>query len=594
MLKNLKLLPRATWTDATILISAGFTVLFFCVISFPEAVYLRTYNSAVLAVIAAFIIVLLIWGSLIVCSPGPDPLVTARLSLLPVFNLLLLIPYNYFYSMPNGVRPALALTITALGICLFSAVLSKPSRTAGVSKSSWSGIMIFAVVYAVVFGTVAVWRHFNFQDTSSFDMALFNQIQWNNIHGRFFQSSISGSNFVTHNSPFLILIAPLYAIHPHPATLQLIKSFVLASSVIPLALILKQYVRPRCVWPLLLSYMFYPFIVGQQFNAPHEMCFLPPFLLFTFYFFIRSRFSGFLVFLFLCLSVKEHMALIAVMFGLYALVLQRSRRWVFTSLIAGIAWGMFSLWIMHRFQLIYDVDLYPAWLIDNIKSRFLHPDQPLNLNIPWGIKTSVLGQFHSLNFLYVLFSPLILFLPLFSVISLLGLPELVINLAASIPLFYPTWHYNIVSATFLFLGSVEAIRQFSIRLPAKWPTDKVQSLGAWFLCLCVFCHAFLWLDFMHVKRDPVYIATMKEAIAQIPQNASVSAPKRLVSHVSTHDHYYLLEDDRKGEYILIDQNERIKSPVTTKGNLHYYENIFDRNGVRVYKKLLEIPGVTGN
>ncbi|MCK5180308.1 MAG: DUF2079 domain-containing protein, partial [Candidatus Omnitrophica bacterium] len=509
----------------------------------------------------------------------------ARLSLIPSFILLLLIPYNFFYPVSNSNQPGAPILIAVMGCLIFNAILRRAEHPSKRPPVSIALLVLFLLGYALLFGAIAVLRHLNFQDTSSFDVALYNQIQWNIIHGRFFQSSISGSNFVTHNSPFLILLSPMYAIFPHPGTLQVIKSIFLAASAVPFYLILKRLVSPKAIWPLLIAYLFYPFLVGQHFNAPHEICFLPPFLLFAFYFFLTRRFKTFLIFLFLCLSVKEHMAMVSMMFGLYALLLRRSRRWVLTPIVIGGLWAVFSLWLIHHFQQIYTVDPYPAWLIDNIKGRFLRPGYPIGENLLWGMETSVLKNVYALMFLYMLFAPVGIIFPLLSAIPLLGLPELLISLAASIPLFYPTWHYNIVVGCFIMVACAAVIGRIGKKPHFSLPSSKVQQLCAWFICLCVLSHSFLWQNYMHIKRDPAYLAVMKEAIALIPDEASVSAPKHLVSHVSTRDDYFLLEDDRKGDYILIDRDKTVERTVPSDAGPAHYKTIFEKNGVRVYGRI---------
>jgi hypothetical protein len=253
-------------------------------------------------------------------------------------------------------------------------------------------------------------------------------------------------------------------------------------------------------------------------------------------------------------------------------------------LVVSISWAAFSLWIMHHFQQIYTVDPYPAWLIDNIKDRFLRPDYPIGENLLWGMKTSVAGRSHSLIFVYTLFAPVGIIFPLLSPIILLSLPELAINLVTTIPLFYPTWHYNIVVGCFILIGCAAVIGQVGKRSRLPLPAAKVEQLSAWFICFCVLSHSFLWVDYLSIKRHPAYLAVMKQAINLIPKDASVSAPKRLVSHVSSRDDYFLLEDQRKGDYILIDQNETVENPVMSHGQNLFYKEIFEKDGVRIYQK----------
>jgi uncharacterized membrane protein len=444
--------------------------------------------------------------------------------------------------------------------------------------------------YALYFGVKAVLIHQHYQNGSSFDVAIYSQIQWNNIHGHFFQTSISGSNFVTHNSPFLLLLSPFYLIYPHPETLIVLKTLFLTLSAIPLYLILKEYLNKESFLPLIVGFLFFPFIVGQHFDAPHETCYLPPLLLFTFYFYIKKKFKYFLIFLLLCLSVKEHMAAIAVMFGLYSIYLKRDKHWIMTPFILGIAWGFFSMWVIYHFQKIYNFDPAPAWLIDNIKRRFLRTGNPIWQNLIWGLHTSNIGHWSNFRPIYLIVSPLAIIIPFFSSIWLLGIPELSINLLATIPLTYPTWHYTIVVSVFMYIASAVSIQKLSSNTflcRSGIPPNKIQELLSWFLCICILSHFFLWFDNTQIKLNPNYVKTMGEALQTVPLNATVSLDKYLSGYVSDRKDYYLLEDKRKGEYIVLDKNENLGLSLKSD-QMSHYNKIFDQEGIKVYKKINQL------
>ena len=75
------------------------------------------------------------------------------------------------------------------------------------------------------------------------------------------------------------------------------------------------------------------------------------------------------------------------------LYLKKEKHWIIVPLLFRSGLGIiFSMWIIYHFQKIYHVDPYPAWLIDNIKRRFLRPDHPLWSNVAWGLQTSILGS----------------------------------------------------------------------------------------------------------------------------------------------------------------------------------------------------------
>lgn len=526
------------------------------------------------------ICILILAGWLILLTKSNDPktsLKLARISLIPILILTLLFPYPFFYHQLTHWQQIISLGLITLSVILFHQTLTKTNYQMYTSPQLF---IILLALYSVFFSIVSILHHQNYQNTNPPDMGLYSQIQWNNIHGRFFQSSTSGSNFTTHNSPFLILLAPFYAIYPHPESLIVLKSVLLAFSAFPFYLISKHYLNERSARILSIAYLFFPFIVGQNFNAPHEICFLPTFILFCFYFFIKNKFKQFLFFLLISLSIKEHVAMIPVMFGLYAMVLKKEKQWILTPIILGVFWAVFSIWLMSYFQKIYHVDPAPMWLIEEIKRNFSRSDHSILTNLIEGIKNSNLGQLNNFNLVYLLFSPLAVILPFNSLIWLIGSPELFINLLATHPLTYPTWHYNIVSSCFLLIACAASIRKISIKLYPKIdiPLDKTQEILSLFLLFCILSHFFLWSDYIYIKENSLYTTTMNEAVSLIPREASVSLPKNLAAYFSDRKDYFLLNDSRKGQYLITDST--VSDDISTQ-----YTKIFQSNNIRVYKQI---------
>jgi len=586
--QNLKTnLSNASFKDFLFPIFLSLVVTFFLIINFDTPK--EMISNSLISLTVFFVplgIVLSLWFLFLSDRKQQSSITLAHLSLTPILILLLLIPYSFFNTQLKGLETLSCVIIVCIGGLILNKILtnSLPKiMTASVSLS------ILLILYLVYFSFISVFRHLNYQNTSPFDVALYSQIQWNNIHGHFFQSSISGSNFVTHNSPFLALLSPFYALYPHPETLLVLKTLFLTLSAVPFYLISKHFVHEKALLPLTMGYMFFPFTVGQNINAPHETCFLPPLLLFSYYFFLKGRFKSFLIFLLLSLSIKEHLAFISIMYGLYALYLKKEKRWIITPILLGICWAVFSIWIINHFQKIYHTDPLPAWLVENIKNRFLRAHHASFSNFLWGLKTSNLGHWFNLSFIYFLISPLAIFFPFISPVFLLGLPELIIDLLADLPLTYPTWHYSMAISCFLLVGCVQTIKKLSIH-PAlrklNLSAEKIQEFLAWFLCICILSHFFLWWEYTNLEKRPRYVQIMNTAIELVPKKSTVSLSKHLVAYVSDRKDYFICEDDRKGEYIVLDQDEQINNCLKDPRQVQFYTQIYSNEGIKVYKKTL--------
>ena len=93
-------------------------------------------------------------------------------------------------------------------------------------------------LYLAVYTTLAILRHRSFH-SFGFDLALFDQVFWNTVNGRPFESSISladprlHSYLGDHFSPVYGLLSPIYAAYPHPETLIVIQSFFVTLAPLP-------------------------------------------------------------------------------------------------------------------------------------------------------------------------------------------------------------------------------------------------------------------------------------------------------------------------------------------------------------------------
>jgi len=178
-----------------------------------------------------------------------------------------------------------------------------------------------ALVATILFGALALLRHWTFHSTAS-DLAVFDQVMWNTVHGRFMESTISlarcepHSFFGDHFSPALLLLVPPYALFPHPETLIVAQTISLALGAWPIYLLARRSLptsAQRLVWvaAYLLSAPL-SFIALYDF---HEITLAVAPLGFAMYFLATRRTVPMVLCLVLALLAKEEVALIGVGFG---------------------------------------------------------------------------------------------------------------------------------------------------------------------------------------------------------------------------------------------------------------------------------------
>ncbi len=181
-----------------------------------------------------------------------------------------------------------------------------------------------------MFGGFALLRHWTFHSTAS-DLAVFDQVIWNTVHGRFMESTLSLAQCVPHSffgdhfSPALLGIVPFYLLYPHPETLIVVQVTALAFGGWPVYLFARRYLptsEERLVW-VAVYVLSAPlaFITLYDF---HEISLAVLPLGLAAYFLATRRTWTMILCLALAFLVKEEAGIIAIGF---ALALAFQRRW---------------------------------------------------------------------------------------------------------------------------------------------------------------------------------------------------------------------------------------------------------------------------
>lgn len=421
------------------------------------------------------------------------------------------------------------------------------------------------IVYFLVMGYFSIERLNALAIVNMYDFATYNQTFWNTVQGRIMENTAYGSNLACHSTLFYFLLMPLYYIAPYPHTLLIIKILLFALSAIPFYLIARNILKAEPPAYLIWMYLLFPYLVTLNFHGPHEMGYAPFFMLWTFYFFQTGRFRAFMAMLLLTLSIKEHLALFAVMLGIYAFIIKKERRWIIAPIAAGVAWGILSIVIIHYFQSVYHSHRNANWYAAAVTERLRRPDG----NLLQGIRSiiaasSMMNKFEMLRVFSLMLSTGII-LPFLSPISIVGLPELAINLLSLKPrMFIPLWHYNYVVSCFLILGAVEGIRRLA---DAPWmraisiEKHRSRSLISVLLLSIVILHDHaLWVAVTNARwfpKDKVFVEAARTALSRIPPGASVTIAAKAAILISRSKDLYVIGASPLQEYVIVDLTEYI-------------------------------------
>ncbi|MEM9567226.1 MAG: DUF2079 domain-containing protein [Cyanobacteria bacterium P01_E01_bin.34] len=158
-------------------------------------------------------------------------------------------------------------------------------------------VAIAAIAFFTIVCGLALHRYLNFYASeASFDQGIFNQVFWNGLHGRFFQSSLSStlSASVTlndqiprvgyhrlgqHFTPALLLWLPIYALYPNVITLSILQVIlVTAAGLVLFALAREHDLSPALAATLTISFYCATAVIGPTLQNFHDFSQLPLFV----------------------------------------------------------------------------------------------------------------------------------------------------------------------------------------------------------------------------------------------------------------------------------------------------------------------------
>ncbi|MBE6633212.1 MAG: DUF2079 domain-containing protein [Ruminococcaceae bacterium] len=365
------------------------------------------------------------------------------------------------------------------------------------------------------------------------------------------------SHFAVHISPIYYLLLPFYWLIPSPLTLQVGQAVALMLGIIPVLLLAKHFkLSPWATLGVSLLYAFYPALSTGCFYDIHENCFLPLFLLLTFYFFETERTIPMFLSAICVLGVKEDAAIYLIIFALYA-ILSRKKYLRGGALLLLAAWWFYEAgellekyglgMMVNRFDnLIYDRE---DGLLGAIKTALVNPGYLLTQLFTTGKTT-----WEKIAYFCQMLLPLGL-LPFCSKKAsrwLLAAP-LLINLLTYYQYQYDIgFQYHFGIAAFLIYAVI-------VNLPELSPNWRRSLLGAGLaFCFSLYLVSVVPTFNSYVTRwedgKETYLR-MEEILDTVPEDASVNCSTFLLAHIADRNEIYEIgyHDNKPDvDYVVID------------------------------------------
>jgi len=432
--------------------------------------------------------------------------------------------------------------------------LSKIS--AAVCRREKTVLLLMILAFIIVWAAICLWKY-GLLAYNGLDLAIFNQVFWNTLHGRFFASSIQGQSYLgDHAAPALLLLLPVYAAWPDPRMLLIIQAVALALPAWPLWLIARRRLAASSlppaavqILPLIVAgaWLCDPFVQNIALYEFHMLPFalLPLFL--AIYEYDRDRKGRFLVYALLALLVREDVALVLGALGLLACLEKRSRFWRFVPLLLAAGWFLAALQLISRFAPVgdYKFNIYYAWLgatpAEMAWNAARHPLTVLRHVLTLANLELVIG--FAMPFMFIVFLR-----PASLILAAGPLLQFVLGAAGGGELIQQL-HYAVLFLPALFLAAIEGLRALpalSRKLTARGVINAPLLLTLLIVAGAVYSTVVLSPLPAVLARVadpgimPARAAAAEELLERIPPEASVAAGYSLLPRLSSREEVYSL------------------------------------------------------
>jgi uncharacterized membrane protein len=432
-------------------------------------------------------------------------------------------------------------------------------------------VLAGALAYAAWFASVTLAAHWNGY-TRSYDLAIFDNLMWNVVHGGEFLISTPASggehsHFGRHATLLAYGLAPFYALHASAGTLLLMQAILLGFAALPLFFFARIHLGPAAASALALAYLLYPPLHGSNLYDFHFLS-ISPFFVFCVAHALETRSRAWLLLsVLLTLTCREDVALGVALLGAYHVLAGRRVRAGLVLLGAGGAWFAVMKFVLmplakpgSGYAYIYK-DLLPDGALG-----FGGVIQTL-LSNPSFVLGSLLTQ-PKLEYALLIFTPLA-FVPLRRPIgALFVLPGLLFTLLSTgyAPVLSIGYQYTAFWTPYLFVAATLLLRSDSFTaLPAAEARAARRGwLGALTLLSLVCSYQYGAVFQQYTAGGGIYEVfpfetseldlrrrqLRDEVLRALPPDATVAASESVAPHVSNRATAYTLREGvRDAEYV---------------------------------------------
>ena len=426
-----------------------------------------------------------------------------------------------------------------------------------------SAAVIFAVYFVVFFSIQSVSKYLALR-TPIYDFGLFAQMYYN--MGNTFlpdttcERDMLLSHFAVHVSPIYYVLLPIYFIFPHPMTILICQTIVLALGVIPLSLLCKKLKLSNLATIIFIAiYALYPALSGGIYYDFHENKFLPVLLLFLFYFMEKENLLGSCIFALLVCMVKEDAPIYVAFFAFYYFIAFKDKK---KRILAG---GLFITAVLYFISVTTMLSMFGQGVMSYRYNNFLQSGETslfmVIINIIKNpalvineIFTTTNGDTSKLFFMIQMLLPLG-FMPVITKRYerlLLLLPFILVNLMPDYQYQHDIYfQYTYGSFPFLLYASILNFKD--LKGNTRKTLGTLSVCAAFLVCMQTVYARATYLDFY--LEDKAVLDDIRITLEQIPEDASVTAATFYGAAASQRPEMYSLNHTKEhldSDYIAVD------------------------------------------
>jgi uncharacterized membrane protein len=444
-----------------------------------------------------------------------------------------------------------------------------------------------AALWAVVVGALATWRHDGFL-SHRFDLGNMVQAVWSTAHGRPLEvtDGVTGEQIVrlaAHVDPFLVLLTPFWWLYPSPHVLVLAQVVALATGIYPVVRLGLKYTESSFAAALLGAwYLAFPWTVWNAVNDVHPVTFAIPLLLYAIWFLDEQRLGLFAVFAVLALLTGELIGLTVAALGVWYAVRYSRTVGVLIALPA-LLWTGFCLAVVvpafnegegspfyGRFETVGGT---PLGFLETLVTE------------PWVILDAV-TDVSDLRYVALLLIPTALLALGQPLLLLVLLPQLGINVMSDF--------WSTTQPMFQYISAVvPALVAATVMTVGRFPTRWRASVA----CAPLLAAVAVLIAFPPIPGGQAFVFgpsetrartdAMREAVALVPNSASVMTTNRLGAHLSARETVQLFPTETDAEWAVLDTRDPWLQLGGEEEDVRLFRSLMkrfraDRSWVRVY------------